>query len=167
MPPRPRAAELHANLRRIYIDAIAFSVMVGAGETYLAAFVLGLGKGELASGLVSGIPMLAGALIQMISPGVIRRLKSHRTWVVLCAFIQAASFLPLVFAAIVQTMPLPVVFLVALLYWGAGMATGPAWNTWVSTLVPRRIRAHYFARRSRAAHFAVLCGVVGGGVSLQ
>jgi MFS family permease len=87
--------------------------------------------------------------------------------VVLCAFVQAASFLPLVLAAILETMPLPVVFLIASLYWGAGMATGPAWNTWVGTLVPRPIRAHYFARRSRAAHFAVLLGVVCGGVTLQ
>lgn len=162
-----RATELHANLRRIYLDAIAFSVMVGCGETYLAAFVLALGEGELASGLVSGIPMLAGAVLQLISPSAIRRLGSHRKWIVMCAFVQAASFLPLVYAAIVQTMPLAMVFLVASLYWASGMATGPAWNTWAGTLVPRPIRARYFARRSRVAHFAVLLGVVGGGVTLQ
>lgn len=162
-----RRTDLHANLRRIYIDAIAFSVMVGCGETYLAAFVLALGESELASGLVSGIPMLAGAILQLISPAAIRRLGSHRTWIVMCAFVQAASFGPLVYAAIAQTMPLPLVFLVASLYWASGMATGPAWNTWAGTLVPKTIRARYFAKRSRIAHLAVLLGVVGGGVTLQ
>jgi MFS family permease len=141
--------------------------MVGFGETYLAAFVLALGQGELAAGLVSGIPMLAGAILQLVSPAAIRRLGSHRTWIVMCAFVQAASFGPLVYAAIVQTMPLPLVFLVASVYWASGMATGPAWNTWAGTLVPRPIRARYFARRSRVAHFAVLVGVAGGGMTLQ
>ena len=58
-------------------------------------------------------------------------------------------------------------FAVAALYWGSGMATGPAWNTWVGTLIPRRIRANYFAQRSRIGHVAVLIGLVLGGLSLQ
>jgi MFS family permease len=58
-------------------------------------------------------------------------------------------------------------FAIAAVYWGAGMATGPAWNTWVSTLIPDRLRAHYFARRSRAAQAAVLAGLLVGGAGLQ
>jgi hypothetical protein len=60
-----------------------------------------------------------------------------------------------------------VLYLIAAVYWGAGLSTGPAWNTWVGTLIPRSIRASYFARRSRVAHFAVLCGLIGAGLSLQ
>ena len=160
-------SEFRTNLRRIYIDAIAFSVMVGVGETYLAAFVLALGHGELAAGLVASIPLLAGAIIQMISPAAVRNMGSHRRWVVFCATAQAASFIPLVIAAIVGHMNIFSVFAVAALYWGTGMATGPAWNTWVGTLVPQRIRAKYFAQRSRAGHVAVLIGLITAGLSLQ
>ncbi len=162
-----RKADLKSNLRLIYADAVAFSVMVGAGETYLAAFVLALGMGELAAGLIASIPMLAGAVIQLISPWAVRTLGSHRRWVVLCALLQAGSFLPLVAAAIVGSMSVLAVFAVAALYWGSGMATGPAWNTWVGTLVPKPIRAHYFARRGRAGHVAVLIGLIAGGLSLE
>lgn len=162
-----RSADLRPNLRRIYLDAVVFSVMVGAGEAYLAAFVLALGHGELAAGLIASIPMVAGAVLQLISPAAVRGLHSHRRWVVLCALVQSASFLPLVGGAMLGYMNLLAVFAVATLYWGAGLATGPAWNTWVGTLMPARIRPHYFARRGRAGHVAVLVGLVAAGLSLQ
>src|SRR4029453_11863348 len=129
-----QTSELRRNLRRIYSDAIAFSVMVGAGETYLAAFVLALGMGELATGLVASIPMLAGAFLQLISPAAVRKLGSHRRWVVLCAIAQASSFIPLTAAALYGRIHVAAVFAIAALYWGAGMATGPAWSTWAGTL---------------------------------
>ncbi len=162
-----RIQRLRGDLRRIYADALAFSVMVGSGETYLAAFVLALGLGELNAGLIASVPMLVGGMVQLVSPWAVRRLGSHRRWVVMCAITQACAFVPLVLGASLGHLPLAAVYLIASMYWGAGLATGPAWNTWVSTLVPRGIRANYFAQRSRTAHFAVLCGLVGAGLSLQ
>ncbi len=32
-----------------------------------------------------------------------------------------------------------------------GLATGPAWNTWIGTIVPRSVRARFFSRRSRVS----------------
>jgi MFS family permease len=165
--PRPRIAELRSNLRCGWIDGTCFSLMVGSGETYLAAFVLALNMGEVTAGLITSLPMLAGAVMQLVSPAMVRRLGSHRLWVVINAAIQAASFIPLVTAAIIGSIPEWALFAVAAIYWGSGMATGPAWNTWIGTLVPQRIRAHYFGRRSRAAHIAVLVGIVGGGIVLH
>lgn len=162
-----RAIELRRNLRRSLIDGSCFSVMVGAGETYLAAFVLALDMGEVAAGLVASVPMLAGGVIQMVSPAMVRLMGSHRRWVVMCAALQALAFAPLAIGAVRGGMSETLVFLAAALYWGSGMATGPAWNTWIGTLVPKAIRSNYFARRSRWAHLAVLCGVVGGGAALQ
>jgi len=160
-------SEQSGNLHRIFLDAIAFSFMVGAGETYLAAFVLALGMGELVAGLIASVPMLAGALLQLVSPTAVRALGSHKHWVVICAAVQATTFIPLVLAAMVGYLPVVAVFAIASLYWAAGLATGPAWNSWVGTLVPAEIRARYFARRSRAAHLAVLVGLAGAGLTLQ
>jgi MFS family permease len=103
----------------------------------------------------------------MVSPSAIRRLRSHRRWVVMCAFVQALSFAGFVVAALLGAMPDAIVFAIATVYWGAGMATGPAWNTWVGSLVPRRMRARFFASRSRLAQAAVLFGLVVGGVALE
>ena len=75
-------------------DGVAASVMVGIGETYLPAFVLAISSSQVACGLVSTVPMVIGAVLQLCAPGAIRRLGSYRRWVVLAAVAQAVAFLP-------------------------------------------------------------------------
>jgi len=141
--------------------------MVGMGETYLAAFVLALGLGDALSGLVASIPQLGGALLQLATPAAVRRLRSHRRWVIVCAAVQGLSFLPLVIGAIVGRLPAAAVFLIATIYWASGMGAGAAWNAWMGRIVPPQVRSNYFAKRSRWAHLAVLCGVLASGLSLH
>jgi len=50
-------------LRVITAEGMASAVMVGTGETYVAAFVLALGFGRVVAGLVASVPLLAGATI--------------------------------------------------------------------------------------------------------
>jgi MFS family permease len=164
-PPR-RAALLRKDLRKVYADGVAFSVMVGIGETYLPAFVLALGMGEKWSGLIATLPLVAGGLIQLASPAAVRRLGSRRRWVAMCAAAQALSFLPLIAIAATAT-PGALVFAIAALYWAAGMGASAGWNAWVESLVPRRIRARYFGRRSGGAQVGVLAGLLAGGVLLD
>ena len=140
---------------------------VGIGETYLPAFVLALSGSQLACGLVSTLPLLAGAVLQLVSPWVVQRLGAYRRWVVCCAAIQACVFLPLLIAALLGTIAVPLVFMLAAIYWGAGMASGSAWNAWMETLVPERLRVRYFARRSRISQWGLLAGFVAGGLMLQ
>lgn len=166
-PRRAPANPLRHDLRAILGDGAAFSAMVGVGETYLSAFALAIGAGEIAAGLVSSLPLLAGALLQLASPWAVQKCGSHRRWVVLCASCQALTFAPLAGFALWGRMPAGLIFVIAAVYWGSGMATGPAWNTWVGRIVPPRLRAEYFARRTRISQVAVLAGFVIGGFSLQ
>jgi MFS family permease len=161
------ASDRRRDLRTVYAEGVAFSVMVGVGESYLAAFVLALGQGEILSGLVATVPLVVGGVIQLLTPWAIFRLGSRRRWAVLCAAGQAASFLPLVGGAWLGRMPAWMIFAAATSYWAWGMAIGPAWNVWVERLVPRRIRTRYFAGRTAAAHLGVLGGLVAGGILLD
>ena len=154
------------DLRAIIADGAACSVMIGIGENYLAPFALALGKGELVAGLITSIPLLAGAVLQTMTPAAVRRLGSHRRWVVACVACQALSFVPLAIAARVGTIPVWLLFILAAVYWGSGMASGPAWTSWVDTLIPHRLRACYFGRRARVAQAATLVGFAGGGLWL-
>ena len=163
----PEPHRLRSNLRLMTADATSFNVMVGIGETYFTFFALALGQGELISGLIATVPMLAGAILQLISPYAIERFQSYRRWVVACATIQALSLLPLAIAAFRGGMPTSLLFLTAAIYWAAGQATVPAWNTWVEALVPTKIRAPYFACRNRFSQLGMLVGVIGGGMSLH
>lgn len=148
-------------------EGAAFSVMVGAGEAYVPAFALALGLGEAFAGMVATAPLLVGGCLQLVTPAAVRRLRSHRRWVVMAAALQAAAFVPLVYAALVGAGTPLLVFLAASLYWGGGMATSPAWNTWVEDLVPRRIRARYFARRGRAQQASLFLGLTLAGLVLE
>lgn len=148
-------------------EGAAASLMVGAGENYLPAFALAMGMGQVASGLISTIPLLIGAILQMVSPVAVRRLSSHRRWAVACAVLQAVSFLPLCVAAALGSMHVAILFGVVAIYWGAGLGVASTWSTWVEDLVPQRIRAPYFSRRTRLCQMATLAGFVAAGTSLQ
>jgi MFS family permease len=148
-------------------DGVAASVMVGIGETYLPAFVLALSSSQVACGLVSTVPMVIGAVLQLCAPWGVRQFGSYRRWVVLAAVVQAVGFLPLLMAAVVGSMSITTIFLVVAVYWATGMAGGTAWNAWAGTLVPERIRPTYFAWRTRFAQLGIMLGLVAGGIVLQ
>ncbi len=155
------------DLRIMTVEGVAFSVMVGSGESYLAAFAIALGFGVVTTGLLTTVPLLAGGLIQLITPLGVRWAGSRRRWAVLCATLQAASFVPLILGAVLGRLPVLMVFLAASLYWATGMAIGPAWNAWAETLVPRRVRRRYFARRNSAAQMGLLAALLLSGLTLQ
>lgn len=157
---------IRQNLRASAADGAAFGGMVGLGETYLAAFALAMGLGEVASGLVASLPVMAGGVMQLVSLRAVRWIGSEKRWILLCASLQALSFLPLVYAALIGSISPWMLFLVASIYWGTGLATGPAWSTWIESVVPAGIRMRYFASRSRLAQLTTLSGFLVGGAAL-
>jgi MFS family permease len=165
--PHRTRSPLRRDLRLVSAEGFSFSVMVGVGESYLAAFVIALGLGDVASGLVSTVPLLIGGAIQLVTPIGLRRFGSRRRWSVLCAGIQAASFVPLIAGAARGALTVELVFASAALYWGAGMAVGPAWSSWMDALVPRAVRTQFFARRSSLAQVGLVVGLVLGGLVLD
>lgn len=163
-PPR---SGLRRDLWVSTADAAAFSVMVGCGETYIPAFALELGMGPVAAGMTATVPVLAGACLQLVTPWGVRVLGTNRGWVIGCTLLQAASFLPLVVWAITGNAALWQLLVAASLYWSAGMAGAPAWNAWMGTMVPEKMRTPYFAQRNRLGQFAAFAGFVCGGLVLQ
>jgi MFS family permease len=160
------SASSRADLRRSMLDGTAFSVMVGAGELYLPAFILALSLGEVMSGLIATLPPLVGAVLQLSASWGVRKLGSHKRWSLLMVGLQAASFVPMALGALAGWMPGWAVFACAVLYWGAGMSAGASWSTWIGTLVPRRVRARFFGRRQRALQVGTLAGFLIGGLTL-
>lgn len=148
-------------------DATAYSVMVGCGEHYIPAFALALGFGPVATGLTASVPLLAGALLQLVTPLAVRRMGTNRGWVVATTAVQALTFLPLIWWALRGHAELWEMLLAVSLYWSAGMAGGPAWNAWMGTVIPERMRTPYFAHRNRLGQFAVLVGFVAAGLALE
>jgi hypothetical protein len=165
--PFPPRSSLRRDLLVSTIDAMAFSVMVGCGETYFSAFALALGLGPVAAGMVASVPVLFGALLQLASPLAVARIGSNRRWVVVCTLVQACCFIPMVWWAIRGDAELWELLAAASIYWSAGMASVPAWTAWMASLVPDQLRTPYFANRNRLSQFAVFLGFVLSGLVLQ
>jgi MFS family permease len=172
-PRRPSSAWFlpRAGLRRdLWVttaDAAAFSLMVGCGETYIPAFALAVGLGPVAAGMTASVPVLVGAIFQLITPLAVARLGTNRGWCIACTMVQAFSFVPFAWWAIRGHATLVELLLAASVYWSAGMAGAPAWNTWMGTLIPQGMRTAYFANRNRLGQFGVFIGFVLGGLILQ
>jgi len=151
-------------------DAASYSVMVGIGETYLAAFALALGTGETFAGLIATLPMLAGASLQLATPWALNRIHSYRTWTMLCAAVQATALLAVPLAVWLKLTSITAaatwLFVAASAYWAASQAAGPAWNTWIEEIIPKRTRANFFACRARISQMCVLIGFAAGGIAL-
>jgi MFS family permease len=162
-----RAGQLRRDLRSSLGDAAGSGLMVGTGETYLPAFVLVAGLGQILAGLIASIPQLAGGIMQLVSPHGVRVVRSHRKWVVACATVQALAFVPLAIAAWHGGVGTWLVLSAATLYWSAGLASNPPWNTWMGSLIPGCVRPRYFARRNRTQQAAVLTGFLVSGLVIE
>lgn len=147
-------------------DGVTHAFMVGLGESYLAAFVLALGLSDVTSGLISSVPPLVGAALQLVAPWGVRKLGSARRWVGVCIALQASTFVPLALGALLGGLPTWLLFLCASLYWAAAYGSAGAWNTWVGEIFPQRLHARYFGQRSRAAQLSTLTGLLLGGALL-
>jgi MFS family permease len=142
--------------------------MVGLGESLFAAYALALGSGEAVAGLVATVPMLTGAGLQLIAPRGVAWLGSQQKWVVGASALQAISLLLMPFAALATgSLATLWVFVAATLYHAGVMSGGPVWNTWIDGIIPRRVRTHFLACRSRVAQFCTMLGFLVGGIALQ
>lgn len=161
------SVQLRRNMLASTSDGAAYGVMVGVGETFLPAFALAVGLGEVTAGIVGSVPLMAGGLLQMVTLWALSRGFSQKWWVVLAAALQSLAFIPLMWAAYQGSVSGPVLLAIASFYWAAGLASGPAWNSWIERIIPKQMRANYFAKRTRASQLATLVGFVAGGLLLQ
>lgn len=160
--------ELRANLRNSSLDSFLSSAMVGAGETFFPAFALALGATDASSGLLTALPFMIGSFVQLGSPHALFALGSYRKWIVAMCALQAACFVPLALIALSgHLLPLWLLYLVVTMYWCSGLAAGPAWSSWLGTLVPVGLRPKFFAKRSHLGQAGLITGMFISGTGLQ
>ncbi len=159
---------LRRDLSAIRLDGFAWALMAGSVEMVaFSTFALRIGTSEVLTGLLATVPMVIGALVQLISPWGVAWSGSHRRWTILTALVQAVAFVPLGIGAVRGELPAPVLFGAVALYWGAGFAAGASWTALVGVLVPRSIRATYFAHRTRLNHLGIFLGLAATGLTLH
>ena len=164
---------LRRNLYHCTVDGLLYCVMVGIGESFIPAFVLELGLGPVAAGLVITVPVLIGSVTQLFAQRVLNHVNSYVKFVAWGALFQALIYLPLAAIALfhasfpenIRSGPLlgVAIFGLVTMYWVIGLSGSPAWMSMTGKLVPDRIRSKYFATRLRWLQAATLFGLLAHG----
>ena len=142
--------------------------MVGSGETLFPAFLLAMGESQTGSGYATIVPYLLGSALQLFSPWGLARFGSFRRWIVTLCVLQAICFLPLAALAIAgRGVALWLIYLSIASYWIFGLAAAPAWNAWLASFVPARLRSRFLAKRNHLGQLGLISGLVVGGILLH
>lgn len=156
LPPprrlRAPAAVTRSSLRYSIKDALAWSVMQGAGTSYVMPFVILTGSGLVQLAAFSGLPSLATGLVQWVAANVTDKLGSRNRIIISTSFLQALTW-PVFALAIF--LPFSVGYWVMLATFVAYVALGaffqPAWQSLMGDLVPTHRRGRYFGLRNSLA----------------
>lgn len=154
-------------MRHSHKDGAYYSLMVGAGETYLPVFALALQMGDVVSGLMATVPFAIGSFCQLFAGYGVMKLSSRRRWVLLCASIQSLALFAIAALALFPVSQPGILLGLASVYWSAGLAAGPAWNIWIGRLVPPDSRVRFFSMRSLITQVTTLIGLIVTGLLLS
>ena len=161
-------SRLRGSLRASIVDGAACAAMTGFGETYFPAFGLLLGASPLQVGLLTTVPMLCGAVAQLLAPRLAHRVGDRR-FVIGAAALQAACFAPIAGLALGDggSGRYPLLLAWVALYWMLALGIHPVWNAWIGRLVPTPVRHRFFAVRGAAVNALLLGSTLGAGLLLQ
>ena len=153
------------SLRHSLRDGVAFSVQVGAGETYFSAFALFLRATAPQVALLSTLPPLLGSLGQLFSAWI-GRFVGRRHLVLAGCTLQAALWLPILLVPILfERQPIVALLVLLVLYHSAHSLSAPQWTSIMRDLVSERRRGRYFGLRTRLTTITTFAAlVIAGGI---
>ena len=150
-----------------YVDAFFYSLMVGAGEAFFAAYALHLGHSELKAGILATAPIVIGGLLQMLAPFGINAIQSFEKWTLTGVLFQSLIFILLIIFGQIIGQNFYLLFCIVTLYWSLALAISPSWNSWISSLLkPEEIRS-FFSNRNIIISFGTLSGLCFSGLILN
>ena len=164
-PDRERDKALKHSVR----DGAAYSVMTGAGESYLSAYAIHLRFTEPQIATLASIPPLIGAIAQLFSTWLHRRWRIGRGRIILAgALTQAVSWLPIMLVPLLW----PEDQVAALIFWVVayqvcGNIISPHWPSLMRHLVPEKERGRYFSRRTRVTTLVGFTALIAAGGVLE
>jgi len=148
-------------------DGMAFSVQVGAGETFFSAFGLFLRATAPQIALLGTLPPLLGSLAQIFSAWL-GSYTGRKRLVLAGASLQALLWLPIVLIPILfAEYAIGALLVLLVLYHSANHLTAPQWTSIMRDLVSERRRGRYFGRRTRFTTITTFGALVACGLLLH
>jgi len=152
---RSQRMAVRTTLRDSVKEGIAWSVMHGAGERYVAPFVILGGSGLLHLAAITALPTLAGALVQWLSAAVTDTFGHRKRLFAGAGVMQTLVWIPICAAIFLPVNSGYWLMLAAyILFVGGHQFSIPPWISTMGDLVPAGRRGRYFGQRN------FLCGIV-------
>lgn len=144
-------------LRASVRDGMFYSLMVGAGESYLPAFGVFLMGSALQIGLLTTLPPLIGAIFQIIGVLVLDSATRRRALISRSAYVHGLIWIPIALLpflfGIGKTAVWALILLAAIYHALLGFGI-PIWNSLIGDLIPEKVRGEFFGYRNK------LCGAM-------
>lgn len=153
-------------------EGSAYSVMDGFGYRYITPFAVALQASNFIIGLIATLPGLIGSFAQLTTTSLMKK-YSRKKIAVFFTFLQASLWIPLIIVGLLfmhgtlSAKAAPILLLIIFSFLAiAGAIIGPAWNSWMQSLVDKD-RGVYFAKRARINGVIGLISMIIAGLILH
>ncbi|WP_409480087.1 MFS transporter [Pseudobdellovibrio sp. HCB154] len=150
-----------------YVEALLTSLVVGFAETYFAAFSLQQGNSPLQSGLLVSLPLIFAAILQFALQTKLKNVGLSY-FVSRALMMQSLALLGLGCLSLIKTdWSFFYLMFFYSIYWLGHFSIQPAWNRWISDIIPLDEGQNYFSLRTRLSQIGIIAGLFGGGAMLH
>lgn len=160
--------KIRKSLRVSFWDGVCASVMLGVTQDYLIPYALALKATVKQIGLLSSLPNLCAALIQLKSADITERLASRKKIILISVFLQAVTLLPiLLIPYMAKDNHALILIILTLLFTGFGAMSLGAWASLMSEYIPAGKRGYYFGWRNKVLGLVAVVASLCAGIILQ
>ena len=163
-----RDPEVERSLRYSVRDGVAWSLMFGAGESYLQAFAIFLKATTAQITLLSALPALLGSIAQLASAWVAGRAIRRKSLIFAGVSLQSIAWLPIIVLAFLPSdYSVALLIICVALYYIGGQFAAPPWSSLISDLVPERRRGRFFGERTQFMSIMTFASLIAAGLALE
>src|SRR5512134_3015153 len=163
-----RDPDINRSLNYSVRDGVAWSLMFGAGESYLQAFAVFLKATTAQITALSAVPLLLGSIAQLASARVAGYAVRRKTLIFAGVVLQSLAWLPIIALAVVPVEASVTLLIAAVvLYYIGGQFAAPPWSSLISDLVPERRRGRFFGRRTQLMSIMTFASLTAAGLALE
>ncbi len=163
-----RDPEVDRSLRYSVRDGVAWSLMFGAGESYVQAFAVFLKATTAQITALTAVPLLLGSVAQLASAWVAGYAIRRKSLIFAGVLLQSVAWLPIIALALIPVETSVALLIAAVVfYYIGGQFAAPPWSSLISDLVPERRRGRFFGRRTQLMSIMTFASLSAAGLALE
>lgn len=159
--------KIEKSLRISMFDGVFASIMSGFTQEYFAPFVILMNATVRQIGILTAVPNLVAALLQIKSADLTERMGSRKKVLNIFVFLQALMLIPMALIALRQGGGVYLFIVLVTLFTAFGAFATPAWGSMMSDLVAEGKRGDYFGWRNMLLGMVTILSMFFAGFLVQ